>query len=110
MLKVTLENLDYNKFKVSEIKAPDFKVIIDKTAHQFLRFNSEFFVPFGSITKSTQFSKNCEINYNFLIILIIIWKKLQFKKISNELNGTCSAAIWNENISLPAFQYPCKLL
>jgi hypothetical protein len=50
----TLENLDYNKFKVSEIKAPDFKVIIDKTAHQFLRFNSEFFVPFGSITKSTQ--------------------------------------------------------
>ena len=32
----------------------DFKVIIDKTAHQFLRFNSEFFVPFGSITKSTQ--------------------------------------------------------
>lgn len=50
----TLENLEYNKFKVSEIKAPDYKVIIDKTAHQFSRFDSEYFVPFGSITKSTQ--------------------------------------------------------
>ncbi|MCB0736523.1 MAG: Eco57I restriction-modification methylase domain-containing protein, partial [Bacteroidetes bacterium] len=50
----TLENLEYNKFQVSEIKAPDFKVIIDKTAHQFSRFDSENFVQFGTITKSTQ--------------------------------------------------------
>lgn len=50
----TLENLEYNKFEVSEIKAPDYKVIIDKTAHQFSRFDSEYFVSFGSITKSTQ--------------------------------------------------------
>jgi adenine-specific DNA-methyltransferase len=50
----TLEYLEYNKFKVSEIKAPNYKVIIDKTAHQFSRFDSEYFVPFGSITKSTQ--------------------------------------------------------
>jgi hypothetical protein len=50
----SLENLDYSKFKVSEIKYPDYKLIIDKTAHQFSRFDSEFFVPFGSITKSTQ--------------------------------------------------------
>ncbi|HNL84872.1 MAG TPA: TaqI-like C-terminal specificity domain-containing protein, partial [Chitinophagales bacterium] len=50
----TLENLEYNKFQVSEIKAPDFKLIIDKTAHKFSRFDSEYFVPFGTITKSTQ--------------------------------------------------------
>ncbi|RQV93525.1 MAG: type II restriction endonuclease, partial [Calditrichaeota bacterium] len=50
----TLENLEYNKFNVSDIKSPDFKVIIDKTAHQFSRFDSENFVQFGSITKSTQ--------------------------------------------------------
>jgi len=50
----SLENLGYFKFKVSEIKSPDYKLIIDKTAHQFSRFDSEFFVPFGSITKSTQ--------------------------------------------------------
>lgn len=50
----TLENLEYNKFYIAEIKAPDFKVIIDKTAHQFSRFDSENFVQFGTITKSTQ--------------------------------------------------------
>ncbi len=50
----SLENLEYNNFKVSEIKSPDYKVIIDKTAHQFSRFDSESFVQFGSITKSTQ--------------------------------------------------------
>lgn len=50
----TLENLEYNKFKISEIKSPDFKVIIDKTAHKFSRFDNEKFVQFGSITKSTQ--------------------------------------------------------
>jgi len=50
----SLENLNYNKFKISEIKSPDYKIIIDKTAHQFSRFDSEFFVQFGSITKSTQ--------------------------------------------------------
>jgi adenine-specific DNA-methyltransferase len=50
----SLEKLEYNKFKVSEIKAPDFKIIIDKTAHQFSRFSSTNFVPLGSITKSTQ--------------------------------------------------------
>ena len=50
----SLENLEYIKFKVSEIKSPDYKLIIDKTAHQFSRFDSEEFVQFGSITKSTQ--------------------------------------------------------
>lgn len=50
----TLENLEYDKFNVSEIKPPDFKVIIDRTVHQFSRFDSEQFVQFGSITKSTQ--------------------------------------------------------
>jgi adenine-specific DNA-methyltransferase len=50
----TLKNLNYNTFKVSEIKSPDYKLIIDKTAHQFSRFDSEAFVQFGAITKSTQ--------------------------------------------------------
>ncbi|MFW5832119.1 MAG: DUF7149 domain-containing protein, partial [Prolixibacteraceae bacterium] len=50
----TLENLNYNTFKVSEIKSPDYKLIIDKTAHQFSRFDSKAFVQFGTITKSTQ--------------------------------------------------------
>lgn len=50
----TLENLEYIKFHTAEIKAPDFKIITDKTAHQFSRFDSEHFVPFGTITKSTQ--------------------------------------------------------
>jgi adenine-specific DNA-methyltransferase len=50
----TLENLEYYKFKVSEIKPLDYKVITDKTAHRFFMFDSEFFVQFGSITKSTQ--------------------------------------------------------
>jgi hypothetical protein len=31
----TLENLEYNKFDVSDMKSPDYKVIIDNTAHQF---------------------------------------------------------------------------
>jgi adenine-specific DNA-methyltransferase len=50
----TLENLEYDKFNISEIKSPNYKVIIDKTAHQFSRFDSGNFVQFGSITKSTQ--------------------------------------------------------
>ncbi|MDX2248155.1 MAG: TaqI-like C-terminal specificity domain-containing protein [Bacteroidia bacterium] len=50
----SLENLDYTKFEITEIKSPDYKVIIDKTAHHFSRFDSKFFVQFGLITKSTQ--------------------------------------------------------
>jgi hypothetical protein len=50
----TLENLEYNKFDVSDMKSPDYKVIIDNTAHQFSRFDCEDFIQFGSITKSTQ--------------------------------------------------------
>lgn len=50
----TLDNLNYEKFSVSDIKSPDYKVILDKTTNQFSRFDSELFVSFGSITKSTQ--------------------------------------------------------
>jgi adenine-specific DNA-methyltransferase len=50
----TLDNLIYNNFKVSEIKNSDFKLIIDKTAQQFSRFDSDNFIQFGAITKSTQ--------------------------------------------------------
>lgn len=50
----SLENLEYNEFKVSDLKSTDYKIIIDKTTHQFSRFDSENFIQFGSITKSTQ--------------------------------------------------------
>lgn len=50
----SLKNLEYNKFKVSDLKAPDLKVINNKTVYQFSRFDSGNFIQFGSITKSTQ--------------------------------------------------------
>jgi adenine-specific DNA-methyltransferase len=50
----SLENLNYQKFNVADIKSPDYKINIDKSSHWFSAFNSELFVQFGSITKSTQ--------------------------------------------------------
>jgi len=50
----TLENLEYQIFKVSDLKEPDYKLFIDKSGKQFSRFDTETFVQFGLITKSTQ--------------------------------------------------------
>jgi adenine-specific DNA-methyltransferase len=50
----SLDKLKYFSFNITEVKPPVFKVIIDKTAHQFSRFACEKFVEFGTITKSTQ--------------------------------------------------------
>jgi len=50
----SFEDLEYSVFRVSELKPPDFKVIIDKTANQFSGYDSDSFVQLGSITKSTQ--------------------------------------------------------
>jgi len=55
----TLENLNYHVFHISDLKAPDYKLFIDGTAKQFSRFDSEKFVPLGSITKSTQGLSGC---------------------------------------------------
>jgi len=50
----TLENLDYQKFEVTDIKSPDFKLIIDESSKLFSRYNNDEFVVLGNITKSTQ--------------------------------------------------------
>jgi len=50
----TLENLSYQRFAISELKTPDYKLFIDKTAKQFSRFNTDEFIELGHITKSTQ--------------------------------------------------------
>lgn len=72
----TLANLNYDVFNLADIKAPDYKLFIDKTAKQFSRFDSDKFVQFGSITKSTQglsgsnfpeiTNKDSEFAYQFL--------------------------------------------
>jgi len=50
----TLENLEYQIFNIEDIKSPDYKLFIDKSAKQFARFNNSNFIQLGAITKSTQ--------------------------------------------------------
>lgn len=55
--KAKVESLDllkYSEFSIKELKSPEFKIILDKTAQRFSNFSSPGFVEFGSITISTQ--------------------------------------------------------
>lgn len=49
-----LSGLDFSRVSVSDLKKPDLKLVIDKTAKQFSRFDNNRFIELGLITKSTQ--------------------------------------------------------
>lgn len=49
-----LFDVEFSTFKISDLKKPDFKLIIDKSVQQFSRFDNDNFIELGLITKSTQ--------------------------------------------------------
>ena len=46
--------LIFSVIKTSDLKKPDFKLVIDKKVQQFSRFDNDNFITLGHITKSTQ--------------------------------------------------------
>ena len=50
----TLENLNYQMFKISELNPHNYKLFSHSLSKQFERFKNEFFIELGKITKSTQ--------------------------------------------------------
>ena len=97
----SFEGLDYQTFKIIDLKKPDFKLFIEKSAQRFSRYDNDNFIELGLITKSTQglsgsnFTENAkaesETSFTFLskgnvYNYCLVKEKTYFTDLSNKKN------------------------